>query len=405
MNKKGRKFSTHQNFSRKGEQAADRWQRCWHRIEQGQATTLATGLLLLALICLSAAFFHTANGWAEDAQTGNVFTVFVSPEGDDSGDGSLKNPVRTLKRAQEIVTEAAPDLPVEVRLDYGTYERETVQWTYYHPEHKTSFMPIDFNGSPPASRPVLDGLHSTPLAFDFKIRDGVSTNIHIYALVIRGYHSIGVRFWGNRNNEHMGWQGNNRIEFVRFEEIGNKWDPSYDHAVGAIDMFNCRNSIFARNEFIKLENAEKDGGYLHAFYASAYSHGNLFIDNHVEIVSGDPIRIRDYSNGNKIYGNTFVDAGKLFTYSDWYCDNQHAAEPCDKTECPSWRNRFYDNISIGGYQGVTVAPIGFLGYTGPEAEPDPWPAGCANHFEDDWKRVYTSAAETIDRRWWITTAH
>jgi hypothetical protein len=60
--------------------------------------------------------------------------------------------------------------------------------------------------------------------------------------------------------------------------------------------------------------------------------------------TGDPIRVRDYSNDNTVNDNRFIRIGVDAAYSDWYCDHDER-DDCTKPdpECPSWGNQFRNN--------------------------------------------------------------
>ncbi|WP_407352131.1 hypothetical protein [Luteimonas sp. R10] len=71
--------------------------------------------------------------------------------------------------------------------------------------------------------------------------------------------------------------------------------------------------------------------------------------------NGDPIRIRDASDFNKILDNRFFDTGAGAYYSDWYCI--HDRSDCTKStpECPSIGNEFrYNELNGDYYGGISV---------------------------------------------------
>src|SRR5262249_17984667 len=77
--------------------------------------------------------------------------------------------------------------------------------------------------------------------------------------------------------------------------------------------------------------------------------------NRFTSVSGDTVRIRDFSNFNQVVGNRFERAGAKAAFSEWYCNSDErcggAREDCVCTkfkslgipECPSWGNEFRNN--------------------------------------------------------------
>jgi hypothetical protein len=79
-------------------------------------------------------------------------------------------------------------------------------------------------------------------------------------------------------------------------------------------------------------------------------------------ISGDPVRVRNFSNNNDIRGNVMTRTGEFGFYSDWYNDPSQRCSPAQHTgnqECPSWRNWFRYNSLNCGYDGSDLPSFYF----------------------------------------------
>jgi hypothetical protein len=97
------------------------------------------------------------------------------------------------------------------------------------------------------------------------------------------------------------------------------------------------------NRFSDIRNRQRCGS-LHAVYVAHGSTDNLIKGNTFEKSCGDAVRFRDASGGNRVEGNTFVDAWADAAISDWYCDRSSSEKCSEKyTECPSFGNAVVGN--------------------------------------------------------------
>lgn len=317
------------------------------------------------------------------------FTVYLDPAGDDANGGlSPDDAVLTLARAQEIIVAAAPDRDVEVRIAQGTYFGQNVTWTYYHPDHRISFMPIDYADGDGiddiADRPVFEG-EGEGVLLTLDVSPGEETHLEFYYLKIQHYLHYGVYFRGDRLDPEGGWNGGNRIFGVYFTEIGSL-HVAGEEGYAAIDLVNSRNNDIRNNHFVAVENHAQKAGLMHGVYLAHHSRGNQIRGNQFTEISGDPIRVRDDSNANIIEENTFTETGSVAFYSDWYCDpdvNPNCTKPGG--ECPSWQNEFRDNELHCGYGGEQLPPFSYI-----QGGADYVPPNCPDHFADGWKRLSTS---------------
>ncbi|MFY0539265.1 right-handed parallel beta-helix repeat-containing protein [Nannocystis pusilla] len=321
------------------------------------------------------------------------FTVYLDPAGDDAhGGSSPDDAVLTLARAHELLVAAAPDRDVEVRIAQGTYVGQSVTWTYYHPDHRVAFMPVDYADGDGiddiAGRPVFDGDGAGAL-LTLDVASGEETHLEFYYLEIQHYLHYGLYFRGDRLDPEGGWNGGNRIFGVYFTEIGSLHVPG-EQGYGAIDLVNLRANDIRNNHFIAVENHPQKAGLMHGVYIAHHSTGNQIRGNQFTAISGDPIRVRDDSNANVIEDNTFSTTGSVAFYSDWYCDPD-ANPNCTKPggECPSWQNEFRDNALHCGYGGEPLPTFSYI-----QGGADYVPPGCPDHFADGWKRLSTSGNTT-----------
>ena len=72
-------------------------------------------------------------------------------------------------------------------------------------------------------------------------------------------------------------------------------------------------------------------------------------------MSGDPIRLRDFCNENRIHGNAFVYSGYAAMVGDWYQNTdaiqayRDSYEATGRYECPSWENEILNNYFHKSY--------------------------------------------------------
>jgi hypothetical protein len=325
---------------------------------------------------------------AVEAPVVEPFRVYVSTAGSDTNDGLTPSAsVLTLTRVHGILGGARPDRDVEVRIAQGTYTGQSVTWSYYHPDHEISFMPVDYQGGgigSIAGRPVFDGQGAGAL-LTLNASEGRETNLSFIYLQVQGYRTYGLLFRGDRNDFDHGWNGGNRVYGCLLTKVGNLANAG-DAGYGALDLVNSHGNEIRNNHFVNVENVSSSAGLMHAVYLAHGSSDNEIRANRFVGISGDPIRVRDGSNRNQVTDNTFEKAGSVAFISDWWCDK--SANPnCTKPggECPSWENAFRDNDMHCGYGGAGIATFHYF-----QGETNV-PSWCVNHAATDgWARVRTS---------------
>jgi hypothetical protein len=318
----------------------------------------------------------TGGGFAHERDT--VLRVYLAPGGSDGNDGTAPDrAVGSLTAAQRVIAAARPDTDVEVRIQQGTYVSVPVQWTTYVPRHTIAFLPIDYDfGEGSAGlggRPVFrgDGRNGFWLR---ATQQPVDARLSFYFLQVEGYSAGGIAFEGGSTQGAGQTPANgNSIYGMAFRRLGSKHVRS-GVGYGAVDLINSRNNIIQNNSFEYLENrgGSTEENLVHGVYLSHRSSDNVIRDNRFYQISGDPIRTRDDSNENKVFGNTFTRTGAGAYFSDWFSTGDHAKKNANPLECASHGNVFYNNKLNSGYRGrvdiFSTSPLG-ADYAG---------SGCAN---------------------------
>jgi len=291
--------------------------------------------------------------------------VYVSPAGNDSGDGTEAHPLATLAGVQDYLRALMPTADVVVRIvsDQDPYIDQTVIWNY----HNEMESGITFEAYPDSFYACFIGTGADTNFFTLDRHDNTPTNIHFRKLSIRRYRTGAIWFCGNRLDDAEGWNGYNSVEDCIFYEIGSQWQPEKLGCYGVIDFMNSRFNLIRGCEFRDCANAY-DTGFpqstieadvysthtVNAIYLSHHSTNALIIDNDFSRIKGDAVRIRDESNSAEICYNSFYQVGWSGIVTMWYCHPAygpwgycHSALPID--ECPSWFASFHDNYAEGNW--------------------------------------------------------
>jgi Right handed beta helix region len=314
------------------------------------------GALAVILVVVPLVSSLSAEG-ASESPTG-VFTLYMSPDGSNDWDGRTpETALETLGGVQTKLIRYKPtiDQNIEVRILYDSskpYHGQTVVWTHTSPSYTISFMPSDYQYgmgiSGIAGRPVFDGGGSSDWFFQLKSTKGQPTNVRFYYLRIHGYVPGAIYLRGDPN-EWQKWNGYNLVYGCYFYNLGNQNDPVAAYGFGAVTLKNSDYNTIRNNVFKKLVNVPAGNEkYIHGVYLLNNSGNNVIQHNNFSYISGDPIKVRDYSNYNKIYSNSFVRTGHQAFLLD-------APKGDDPDECNSWRNEFRYNTPLScGYHGQAI---------------------------------------------------
>ncbi|HEY7484416.1 MAG TPA: right-handed parallel beta-helix repeat-containing protein [Streptosporangiaceae bacterium] len=286
-----------------------------------------------------------------------VLRVYVDPQGSDLNNGAApERAVRSLAAAQRVIAAARPSTDVEVRIKQGTYVAAPLEWSTYVPGRTIAFLPSDYQVGASeglSGRPVFQGNGNNGFWFR-AVRQPGNARLAFYFLRAERYSAGAIAFDGG--SEAGGQQtGNNVVYGMAFRNLGSKHAGGIGY--GAVDLINSQNNVIQRNSFEYLENLgdASEEALVHGVYLSHHSSDNLIRDNRFRRISGDPIRTRDGSSGNKVFGNTFERTGSNAYFSDWFSADASTQQRTGAAECASRSNTFYDNILISGYRGPVEA--------------------------------------------------
>ena len=290
-----------------------------------------------------------------DAGPAGPLVLYVAPGGDDARDGSTPaRAVLTLARVHAILVSMRPDRDVEVRIAPGTYHGQRVRWTYTMPDHSIRFV----TSAADRTRPVFDGCLASGECpggtwFLLASSSGRPTNLEFEYLRVTRYQTA-IALNGSRESRSTS-NGRNRIFGCYFDRIGNGFAPSLPYSTAALRLVNSDDNVIENNHFVDVINTTS-GALIHAIYAAHGSDRNRIARNRFLRSTGDPVRIRDFSNGNVVVDNRFIRVGTAAGYTDWYCDHDTRSDCTSPLpECPSWDNQFRDNVLDGTWACRTLA--------------------------------------------------
>jgi hypothetical protein len=303
-----------------------------------------------------------------ETAVGKSLDIYLAPKGVDTASGlSADAPIASVARAQELVAEKASGYD-EVRVLFapGVYRGQGVEWRTF-PGIWTRFMPAR-----PGTAVVFDGQGGKQSVF-FKALPAaptsdsppVSMKLEFSGLTFQRYcEAISFQSW----SDNIRRPGGRDIVVTKntFINIGSKFDPVKR---GKLPRGNCTAALRLQgvgyahvesNSFkniINLFSSETGSkaygrGQLHAIYISNMSQDNKIVGNYFDYFSGDPIRIRDESDRNKITGNVFGSAsdhtkpGDVHAISQWYCNDsvkECTQRQATKRECASEGLQLRDN--------------------------------------------------------------
>jgi hypothetical protein len=283
--------------------------------------------------------------------------LYIAHGGSDAADGrSPSAPLRTLEGAQAKLRSYLPaiDRDVEIRIAFDggkPYHGEEVVWTLGSPDHTITFMPSDFHYGMRLGdikgRPLFDGhsvcetkRHETA-TYDgehckfFVVDRKGESRVRFYYLAVRNYATTGIAL-------HNAGEGRNVVYGCRLERIGNLYFPGHRNGYTAIGISNSDHNVIRNNRFVDIRNRPADNRFMHAVYMNVQSSHNTVSYNDVLRVSGDPMKVRHYSNHNVIEHNT-LRYGGVAAFLDW--------PEGSRDECFSWENIFRNNVIRCGYDG------------------------------------------------------
>jgi hypothetical protein len=315
------------------------------------------------------------------ARPGNV-TIYLAPAskgGKDSNTGlTSSSPILTLAHAQQVLTGLNPTGNVTVRITQGTYVADAITWSFYVPGHTISFMPVNYlgggrpaGGDPVFVDPTSKGTHIGQTWFTAilppapsPLHDGGNTGLRFYYLDVEDY-TQGISFNGQAGHS---WHNStfyvqpstgvndNDVSGMTFHDIGDLFAPAQT-GYGVILFTDSSHDDIYNNTFDDIYNSG-DTDQLHPLYITHFSSSNTIDKNLFEFTNGEAVKVRDRSNDNNIFDNTFNATGGVAAYLDDFCDQQcvNGASPKKYRECASYGNRFADNTIDTGTWWDLIPP-------------------------------------------------
>lgn len=279
-------------------------------------------------------------------QNNEIFNLYISKNGCDNNNGkNIYSAIKTLNKAQYILKIKKIKTDIRIFIDSGTYTNQIVEWSFFNKSN------IIIQGLIKESPPIFDG-EGSKICFNFFKQNGKCSNVTLKNIKITNYHQ-GIIFNGDRDNPYKGWNGNNKIINITFENIGSMYSKNKKYSSSAICFVNSRFNLIKNCTFKNIININKNNEdiLIHAVYLAHYSSNNVIENCKFNNVSGDPIRVRDESNNNIIKNNVFRKTGSHSYFSEWYCSSETTSKKCTKYdgECSSFGNKFIDNKCIYGY--------------------------------------------------------
>lgn len=190
------------------------------------------------------------------------------------------------------------------------------------------------------------------------LHDGGNIGLRFYYLAIEDY-TQGISFngqaghsWHNKTfyiQPSKGLNGND-VSGMTFSDIGDLFAPGQT-GYGVILFTDSSGDDIHNNTFNGIYNSG-DHDELHPLYITHFSSSNTIDKNLFEHTNGEAVKVRDRSNYNDVFDNTFNATGGVAAYLDDFCDQQcvNTANPKKYRECASYGNRFaYNTIYTGTF--------------------------------------------------------
>ena len=258
-----------------------------------------------AILALAAAIVIGATvilGQSESDEPG-MFEIWVAPNGLDArATSSQQYPVKTLLRAQEILEAEDHDGLAVVYVEGGNYDEWGTTWSYQS-EHRTIIKAYD--GTPTFSGDGAKNQYGLLIEPDPGQPNDMNLSVE------------GLRWVDSTNGIRINGAFNVRLERLTFRRIGTQ-HSSTGNGYAALSLTGAQGTRVIEASFKDIENAEPNESYIHAIYMSDATHDTRVIDSRFSNVSGDPIRVRDGSNWNRVEGGSFSRTGKYAILSAWH---------------------------------------------------------------------------------------
>lgn len=278
-------------------------------------------------------------------------TIWLSPHGSDSANGTRAHPLRTLGGASRLLCSLRPHCgslgkPVEVRLEAGIYTGATSVWQYSDPSLPTRIVPAGWKPGwtysdvkAAGGLPVMDGENAASWGLDIEPKRTGPTNISIFFIRWQRFTAGAIVQSGG---------GSDLFYANEFTRIGQYFTKSQQWGYAGVMLKGVTGSTVANSSFTDILNVGDSYTHEHGVYLIRSSH-NLVVGNNFTNVGGDPIRIRDSANYNLIVNNTFTRTGSASYIGDWQCLTAIHPDCPTGDEKISWHNAFTGNTLMGAH--------------------------------------------------------
>jgi hypothetical protein len=265
--------------------------------------------------------------------------MFVGPGGSASASGLSKDkPLPDLQTALDKgLAAAGAAKKLEIRVLPGTYQGQTLVIKSGDGDQPR----IEIVRDADKTRPVFDGAGANITWLTVSADGKPVSDIAVSGLEVTRY-ATAITLNGSRVKDNLSI-ADVTIRNNVFRVIGQQSPAQTAPSTAAVRLVNADRVQIVNNQFIDVRNRQRCG-LIHAIYVAHGSTGNLIKDNTFENSCGDAIRFRDASGGNRVEGNTFIDAWAEAPISDWFCDSSGRDDCTKKTpECPSLGNEVSGN--------------------------------------------------------------
>lgn len=356
-------------------------------------TLIVTTLTLIAIISIIGVIKNGGLYSLKGGALNNTYHLYVSTKGNDKNNGeSKKNPIKTLKRANEILEKKRPNKDVIIHIEPGKYLNQGVKWTYYR-----NGKSILFDGGSGEKYPEFNNENSNNIKvpysnyyssgdvtdetgkkvykwFFFSAKrvktnkesnyEMLNINFKFKHIKVKNYHSAMTIIRGMTNKYISGLT----LDDMIFENIGDKYQKNMKIckanncseycSAAAVSLGDLSNFSIKNSKFINVENdkSHKLWSHLHALYikdnCGIKGTTNKIYNNTFTNVISDPIRFRNNVRNVDVSKNTFKNSGYLAYVSDNFSVKYNSKTSKFEGEKMSRNIWVHGNTFQGGYDNI-----------------------------------------------------
>ena len=171
-------------------------------------------------------------------------------------------------------------------------------------------------------------VHRGASPFPLPLHNGGNTGLRFYYLTVEDY-TQGISFNGQAGHswhnstfyvQPSAGVNDNDVSGMTFLDIGDRYAPGQT-GYGVILFTDSSHDTITNNTFNDIYNTG-DTDQLHPLYITHFSSSSTIDKNLFEHTNGEAVKVRDRSNNNNIFSNTFNATGGVSAYLDDFCDQQ-----------------------------------------------------------------------------------